>query len=55
MGLFGILIQKEHDEKKKTFAKNEPDGTLSFLGPTPQNLKCQKFYLASKLMTRRRF
>ena len=25
MGLFGILIQKEHDEKKKTFAKNEPD------------------------------
>ena len=55
MGLFGILIQKEHDEKKKTFAKNEPDGSLSFLGPTLQNLKCQKFYLASKLMTRRRF
>ena len=55
MGLFGILIQKEHDEKKKTFAKNGPDSTLSFLGPTPQNLKCQKFYLASKLMTRRRF
>ena len=30
-------------------------GTLSFLGPTPQNVKCQQFYLASKLMTRRRF
>ena len=30
-------------------------GTLSFLRPTPQNVECQKFYLASKLTTRRRF